>query len=241
MFMGAMPKIVKGVISAARRRHPRGRHHPPQRPLPRRDALPRRRRSSIPIFCEGELVGFSGASAHLLDIGGAYPGLAIDLVGHLVRGQHLPRGQALRAGRPPGARSGSTSSTNTRTPTLQPRRHRGDDRRLRAGQGAATSSCSAATARRRCSARPRDWIDYSERMLRQEIAKVPDGVYETEVGWLDDDGAQPRQAAAGEGEGDRRGRRADDRPHRLERRGADRLQLPLRGHDGLGDDASSRA
>ena len=34
----------------------------------------------------------------------------------------------------------------------------------------------------------RDWIDYSERMLRQEIAKVPDGVYETDVGWLDDDG-----------------------------------------------------
>jgi 5-oxoprolinase (ATP-hydrolysing) len=32
------------------------------------------------------------------------------------------------------------------------------------------------------------WIGYSERMLRQEIAKVPDGVYETEVGWLDDDG-----------------------------------------------------
>ena len=32
------------------------------------------------------------------------------------------------------------------------------------------------------------WMDYSERMLRQEIAKVPDGRYETEVGWLDDDG-----------------------------------------------------
>ena len=25
-------------------------------------------------------------------------------------------------------------------------------------------------------------------MLRQEIAKIPDGVYETELGWLDDDG-----------------------------------------------------
>src|SRR5206468_3223882 len=34
----------------------------------------------IPIFFEGELVGFSGASAHLLDIGGAFPGLAVDLV-----------------------------------------------------------------------------------------------------------------------------------------------------------------
>ena len=32
------------------------------------------------------------------------------------------------------------------------------------------------------------WLEYSEQMLRQEIAKVPDGRYETEVGWLDDDG-----------------------------------------------------
>jgi 5-oxoprolinase (ATP-hydrolysing) len=32
------------------------------------------------------------------------------------------------------------------------------------------------------------WLDYSERLLRQEIAKVPDGIYETEPGWLDDDG-----------------------------------------------------
>ena len=80
MFMGAMPKIVKGVISAPRRRHPRRRRHPPQRPVPRRDALPRRRDRRSRSSTTGELVGFSGASAHLLDIGGAYPGLAVDLV-----------------------------------------------------------------------------------------------------------------------------------------------------------------
>ena len=48
----------------------------------------------VPIFFEGELVGFSGASAHVLDIGGAYPGLAIDLVdnwseGHIYRAVKL--------------------------------------------------------------------------------------------------------------------------------------------------------
>jgi 5-oxoprolinase (ATP-hydrolysing) len=32
------------------------------------------------------------------------------------------------------------------------------------------------------------WMDYAERMLRQEIAKVPDGEYGPEYGWLDDDG-----------------------------------------------------
>jgi N-methylhydantoinase B/oxoprolinase/acetone carboxylase alpha subunit len=32
-----------------------------------------------------------------------------------------------------------------------------------------------------------DWMDYSERMLRNEIAKIPDGTYGPVVGWLDDD------------------------------------------------------
>ena len=41
--------------------------------------------------------------------------------------------------------------------------------------------------------------------------------------------AQPRRAAAGRDEGDRRGRRDHDRPDRLERRGADGLQRPVRG------------
>jgi N-methylhydantoinase B/oxoprolinase/acetone carboxylase alpha subunit len=32
-----------------------------------------------------------------------------------------------------------------------------------------------------------EWMDYSERMLRGEIAKIPDGVYRAPTGWLDDD------------------------------------------------------
>src|SRR5207244_2573479 len=32
-----------------------------------------------------------------------------------------------------------------------------------------------------------DWMDYSERMLRAEIEKIPDGTYGPVVGWLDDD------------------------------------------------------
>jgi 5-oxoprolinase (ATP-hydrolysing) len=34
----------------------------------------------------------------------------------------------------------------------------------------------------------RHWMDYSEQMLRREIAKIPDGEYDTDVGFLDDDG-----------------------------------------------------
>ena len=32
-----------------------------------------------------------------------------------------------------------------------------------------------------------EWMDYSERMLRAEIAKIPDGEYKAPTGWLDDD------------------------------------------------------
>src|SRR5207244_8237636 len=32
-----------------------------------------------------------------------------------------------------------------------------------------------------------DWMDYSERTLRHEIAAIPDGTYGPVVGWLDDD------------------------------------------------------
>src|SRR4029077_7380066 len=32
-----------------------------------------------------------------------------------------------------------------------------------------------------------EWMDYSERMLRAEIEKIPDGTYGPVVGWLDDD------------------------------------------------------
>ena len=48
--------------------------------------------------------------------------------------------------------------------------------------------------------------------------------------------AQPRRPAAVKVKVDDRGRRDHDRPHRLERRGADGLQLPLRGNDGVRHD-----
>ena len=32
-----------------------------------------------------------------------------------------------------------------------------------------------------------DWMDYSERMLRAQIEKIPDGEYKAPTGWLDDD------------------------------------------------------
>ena len=79
-------------------------------------------------------------------------------------------------------------------------------------------------------------MDYSERMLRQEIAKVPDGRYETEVGWLDDDGRNRGEQlpvkVAVEIEG-------DEITFDLTGSSAEvptGYNCPFEGHDGLGDD-----
>ena len=185
MFMGAMPKIVKGVLrllgddihdgDVILHNDPYlGATHSPDAAI------------VIPIFHEGELVGFAGASAHLLDIGGAFPGLAVDLVDNWSEG-NIYRAVKLSER---GVRQHALWKhilENTRTPTY----NRGDIEAM-------IAACELAKTRylellRRYGSvavlgAARDWIDYSERMLRQEIAKVPDGVYETDVGWLDDDG-----------------------------------------------------
>jgi 5-oxoprolinase (ATP-hydrolysing) len=185
MFMGAMPKIVKGVLEllgddihdgdVILHNDPYlGATHSPDVAI------------VIPIFHDAELVGFSGASAHLLDIGGAFPGLAVDLVDNWSEGS-IYRAVKLSER---GVRQEALWKHilgNTRTPTF----NRGDIEAM-------IAACELAKTRylellRRYGndavlGAARDWIDYSERMLRQEIAKVPDGVYETDVGWLDDDG-----------------------------------------------------
>ncbi|MEA2330130.1 MAG: hypothetical protein QOH58_268 [Thermoleophilaceae bacterium] len=185
MFMGAMPKIVQGVLSllgddihegdVILHNDPYlGATHSPDAAI------------VVPIFFEGELVGFAGASAHLLDIGGAYPGLAVDLVDNASEGSMY---RALKLSEA-GVRQEALWSHilgNVRTPT----QNRGD-------LEAMIAACELAKRRylellRRYGVDAvvgagQDWIAYSERMLRQEIAKIPDGEYETEVGWLDDDG-----------------------------------------------------
>jgi len=185
MFMGAMPKIVKGVISLLGEDIHDGDvilHNDPYLGATHSPDVA----IVVPIFFEGELAGFSGASAHLLDIGGAYPGLAVDLVdnwseGNIYRAVKLSE-QGVRQDK-----LWQHILENTRTPTY----NRGDIEAM-------IAACELAKTRylqllERYGREPvlgaaRDWIAYSERMLRQEIAKVPDGVYGPEEGWLDDDG-----------------------------------------------------
>ncbi|MFQ5426319.1 MAG: hydantoinase B/oxoprolinase family protein, partial [Gaiellales bacterium] len=185
MFMGAMPKIVKGVIEelgddihdgdVIAHNHPyKGATHSPDIGI------------VVPIFYEGELVAFSGASAHLLDIGGAYPGMSIDLVDMWAEGQIW---DALKLSSKGERQESAWRSmlTNVRTPThnrgdieaMIAASERGKRRFLelirRYGRETVLGSAS-------------EWLAYSERMLRQEIAQVPDGEYDVPVGWMDDDG-----------------------------------------------------
>jgi 5-oxoprolinase (ATP-hydrolysing) len=140
----------------------------------------------VPIFLEGEIAGFAGASAHLLDIGGAYPGLAIDLVdnwseGNIYRAIKLSdRGvrqdqiwrHILENMRTPSYNKGDIEAMIA---ACELARRRYLELLGRYGKEAVLSAANG-------------WLDYSERMLRNEIAKLPDGTYETDVGWLDDDG-----------------------------------------------------
>ena len=232
MFMGAMPKIVKNVIrllgddihdgDVILHNDPYvGATHSPDVAI------------VIPIFVDGELVGFSGASAHVLDIGGAYPGLAIDLVDNWSEG-NIYRALKLQEKGVWQEALWKHILENVRTPSF----NNGDIQAM-------IAACELARRRylelldrygtETVLGAAQGWLEYSERMLRQEIAKVPDGRYETEVGLARRRRGPPRREAPRQGRGRDRRRRDHVRPHRLERRGADGLQLPVRGHDGLGD------
>lgn len=185
MFMGSMPKIVKGVISVLGDDIHEGDvilHNDPYLGATHSPDVA----IIEPIFHEGQLVGFAGASGQLIDNGGAFSGLMVDIQDIQSEGTIFRAVKVYEKG----VRQESLIRhilNNTRTPTS----NEGDFQAMIAACDLAKSRYLALVERYgRDSVRDAGqfWIDYSERMLRQEIAKIPDGVYETEVGYLDDDG-----------------------------------------------------
>lgn len=185
MFMGSMPKIVRGVMSVLGDNIHEGdiiMHNDPYLGATHSPDVA----IITPIFHEGELVGFAGASGQLIDNGGAFSGLMVDIQ------DVQSEGTIFRAVKiqDKGVRQEALIDhimNNTRTPTS----NRGDVEAMIAACALATKRYLGLINKYGVDA-VRDsgqaWIDYSERMLRQEIAKIPDGEYETEVGYLDDDG-----------------------------------------------------
>ena len=185
MFMGAMPRIVQNVIELLDGDIDEGDiifHNDPYYGATHSPDCA----IVMPIYQRGALVGFAGASAHLLDIGGAYPGLNIDAVdiyaeGNIYRAVKL----AVKGVRQDGLWKHILENMRTPTPNegdiqamiaaceLAKRRYL--DLIERYGLGAVEDA-------------GQHWMTYSEQMLRREIAKIPDGEYETARGYLDDDG-----------------------------------------------------
>jgi len=140
---------------------------------------------AVPIFHEGEHLGFAAVTAHVLDVGGSFPGINADAFdvyaeAKLYNGLRWYRRGELNED------LDRMIFENVRTETM----NRGDmdamlaacqlgrDRFLRLVQRYGAEVVMSAAY---------DWMDYSERMLRAEIAKIPDGEYRAPTGWLDDD------------------------------------------------------
>lgn len=139
----------------------------------------------MPVFADGELVGFSANTAHHVDIGAATPGLIIDVPDVWAEGMLLDGVKLYNQG----VRNEDLWKyirDNTRVPGLV----MGD---LEA------QIASAELGVRRFEELIKQYgkdtviqatkqlMDYTERRMRAEIAKIPDGEYFAE-GFMDDDG-----------------------------------------------------
>ena len=140
---------------------------------------------AVPIFDAGELLGFAAVTAHVLDVGGSFPGINADAFdvyaeAKLYNGLRWYREGELNVD------IDRMMFDNVRTETM----NRGDmnammaacqlgrERFLRlVGRYGIETVMSAAYG----------WMDYSERCSAPQIAKIPDGEYIAPTAWLDDD------------------------------------------------------
>jgi N-methylhydantoinase B len=138
-----------------------------------------------PIFYEGELIGYAGTTAHHLDMGGAQPGLIVDVPDVYAEGLILNGVKLYEKGVPNETlfevirQKVRTSDQVIGDLQAQVAACRLGSRRFidlldKYGKDTVLAACE-------------ELMNYSERMMRQEIAKIPDGEYEAES-WLDDDG-----------------------------------------------------
>ncbi len=146
---------------------------------------------AVPIIWEGELLGFAAVTAHVLDVGGSYPGINADAFDMYAESK-IYNGLKWYQGDENGQSVLNEDLDrmvfdNVRTESM----NRGDmqammaacllgrDRFYRLLEKYGADTCMSAAY---------DWMDYSEKRLRDEIAKLPDGEYVAPTAWLDDDG-----------------------------------------------------
>jgi N-methylhydantoinase B/oxoprolinase/acetone carboxylase alpha subunit len=184
MHIGSLPAYIRGVLRKLAGRihegdviihnHPyHGASHSPDMGV------------IAPIFHSGELVGFAGATAHLIDVGAAAPGLNVDLIdvyaeGTLYDGIKLyergVRNESVWSILRDSVRTPDSNAADIEAMIAAVRTGAERFLKLAAKHGLATVLGAA-----------HYWMDYSERRLRAEIEKIPDGDYHADS-WLDDDG-----------------------------------------------------
>jgi N-methylhydantoinase B len=140
----------------------------------------------LPIFHEGELVGFAANTGHVLDAGGMSPGLMVDVVDVYAEGKHYNAVKLYNKG-VKNEDMWRHIFENVRTP----KENKGDVEAMIASAKLGKKrylELIERYGRKTIQAAEKRWMDYSEEMLRKEIEKIPDGVYKAPTGWLDDDG-----------------------------------------------------
>lgn len=139
----------------------------------------------IPIFHKGELVGYSANTAHHIDIGAATPGLIIDVPDVYAEGMLFAGTKLYRKGE-----RNETMWSFIRNNSRAARQLVDDIEAQIASARLGVKRFKELLDHYGCDlvfGACNQLMDYSETMLRQRIAAIPDGEYRAE-GWLDDDG-----------------------------------------------------
>jgi N-methylhydantoinase B/oxoprolinase/acetone carboxylase alpha subunit len=140
----------------------------------------------VPIFAAGQHVAFAGCTGHMVDIGAATPGFSVDVPDFWAEGQVIDAVKIIDRGVRNEA-AWTLIMDNVRTPEAN------------TGDLEAMIACCKLGARRfgelidrygfdTVMSASEDLMDYAERLMRQRIEAVPDGIYEAPLGWLEDDG-----------------------------------------------------
>lgn len=150
---------------------------------------------AVPIFHKGRLVAYSALQAHVLDIGAHTPGLCIDAIDVWAEAR-LYRGLKIYEKGKKNQQLWRHILDNVRTPSMNESDIEAMITAAQFGRKRFLELIDEYGLEVILSA-AEEWMDYAERMLRAQIAKVPDGTYYVES-WLDDDGknwGQPLKVA----------------------------------------------
>lgn len=140
---------------------------------------------AVPIFYKGKIISYSCVQAHLLDNGSHTAGMDVD-ARDVYAETRIYYGLKLYEKGKLNEQLWQMIMDNVRTPTMNASDLKAMIAACEHGRKRFLELIDKYSLETVMSA-IEDWMDYSERMLRNAISKIPDGTYYAE-GWLDNDG-----------------------------------------------------